>query len=113
MSTNADINIQLGNTVKAIRKEQKITREQLAERIDVSSRFLASVESGAVGVSLITLKKICIELGVSADILLGIKEGAASNRTYDEIINRINQIDPAYLENLLDIVIAFTKAVQK
>lgn len=50
-----DINVTLGERIKLARSANKITREKLAELIDVSPRFLAEVESGKVGVALQTL----------------------------------------------------------
>ena len=74
-----DINKTLGERIKLLRKNQNLTREKLAERIDVSPRFLADVESGKVGVSLLTLKNLCIALSTSADFLLGLKEGESED----------------------------------
>ena len=60
------------------------------------------------------------EKNLFANAFIGIKDGKITyvgtelpQGTYDEIINRINQIEPIYLENILDIIIAFSKAVQK
>ena len=47
-----------------------MTQEQLAERIEVSPQFVSDAERGIVGVSLGTLKRICLILGVSSDQLL-------------------------------------------
>lgn len=113
MATNSDINIALGEKVKNIRLENNVTREILTENIDVSSRFLADVESGKVGVSLSTLKNICKYLGVSSDYLLNLTE---SNEKYSEktgLVNRINQLDEKYIPELNKIVIAFTEATRK
>ena len=49
-----DVNIILGERIRLGRKANNLTREKLAELIDVSPRFLAEVESGKVGVSLQT-----------------------------------------------------------
>lgn len=113
MSTSTEINIPLGKKLKAIRLERKLTREALAEKIDVSSRFLASVESGQVGISLETLKKLCLEFGVSSDFLLGITEVSQNEKVFNDILNRINQLDEIYLENLLEIIVSFSNAVRK
>lgn len=67
-----DVNIILGERIRLGRKANHITREKLAELIDVSPRFLAEVESGKVGVSLQTLKNISIALSASTDYLLGL-----------------------------------------
>ena len=67
-----DVNIILGERIRLSRKANNLTREKLAELIDVSPRFLAEVESGKVGVSLQTLKNISIALSTSTDYLLGL-----------------------------------------
>ena len=59
MATNADINRMLGERLRDIRMQKQITREALAEKIDVSARFLADVERGKVGISLVTLRNMC------------------------------------------------------
>ena len=102
----------MGNRLKEIRKERKLTREFLAEKIDVSSRFLADVEIGKVGISLQTLKKICKCLGVSADYLLGIVQEKDEGQEYEKIENLIKQMDIKYLSHLEDVITAFISAVE-
>ncbi len=111
MNTNKEINEILGSRVKDLRKSNKITREQLAEKIDVSTRFLADVESGKAGVSLCTLKKLCSVLGTTADFLLGISEYSDAQRQYIEIDNKIKNIDKEKLKNLNIIIDAFCEAI--
>lgn len=113
MATNSDINIALGEKVKYIRLQNNITREGLAENIDVSSRFLADVESGKVGVSLSTLKNICKYLGVSSDYLLNLTTIDEKYNEKTELINRIKQLDEKYIPEINKIVVAFTEATKK
>ena len=64
------INIEIGKNILKYRDICGYTREELAEKIDVSARFIADVEVGTVGISLTTLKNICEVLGVSSDRIL-------------------------------------------
>ncbi len=80
-----DINIILGERVKLGRKSNNLTREKLAELVDVSPRFLAEVEAGKTGVSLQTLKNISRALSSSTDYLLGLDN-----------INNPNQLEIIY-----------------
>lgn len=105
-----NLNITLGNRIKQVRKQQKITRETLSEKIDVSSRFMADVESGKAGVSLSTLKKLCKALGVSADFLLGITQQVEPSNYLEQIITRLNQLDPQYLPYANDLLMTFINA---
>ena len=111
MSKDPNINAELGFRVRELRKENHMTREKLSEKINVSTRFLADVESGKVGVSLATLKNISKTFGISADYLLGITP-SSENSAYNQIINRIAQIDPQYYNLLKDIINSYYETVE-
>lgn len=98
-----EVNAVLGDRIKISRKMLDMTRERLAEKIEVTPRFLADVESGKVGVSLTTLKKICIALSVSADYLLGLAD-AADSQLSDIVKNKVNITDSKYLPAVLTLL---------
>lgn len=112
MATNADINRMLGERLRDIRMQKQITREALAEKIDVSARFLADVESGKVGISLVTLRNMCKYLGVSSDYLLGLSDTDSEYSEKTELINRIARTDEKYIQSLNKIVTAFLEATE-
>lgn len=97
-----EVNVVLGAKVNALRKSANITRERLAEMIDVSPRFLADVEGGKVGVSLETLKKLCAALSTSADDLLGIAE--AEDRLQKQVMSKLAAVDIKYYRLILVIL---------
>ena len=66
-----DVKVTVGERTRLRRNAIGLTRERLAELIGVSPRFLADVESGKVGVSLATLKRMCSALECTADFLIG------------------------------------------
>lgn len=67
-----ELNVQIGLRVRKAREDMGLSREQLAELVDVSALFLSYIECGQRGMSLETLISLCSALGVSADdILLG------------------------------------------
>lgn len=70
MRAKKEINIEIGGQVKIVREEAKLTQEQLAERIDVSPQYISDLERGVVGISLATLRRLCVTLGISADQIL-------------------------------------------
>lgn len=76
MREKKQINVEVGEQVRLARESAKLTQEQLAERIEVSPQFVSDLERGVVGISLVTLKRICTVLGVSSDQILFAKEDA-------------------------------------
>ena len=64
------MNKQIGERIKAKRKELNFTRENLSEKVGVSAQFLAEIEFGRRGMSIQTLQKICKTLGASVDFIL-------------------------------------------
>lgn len=70
MRTKKEINMEIGARVKSARESRNITQEALAELIDVSPQYISDMERGVVGLSLQSLKRVCLHLGVSSDQLL-------------------------------------------
>lgn len=59
----------LGSVLKAARKEKGLTREQLAEIISISPRYLMSIENENKKPSYDVLFRLVRELGISADAI--------------------------------------------
>lgn len=74
MREKKEINVQIGERIKFARESLKITQEQLAEKVDVSPQYISDLERGVVGISIATLKRVCIVLCVSSDQILFGKE---------------------------------------
>lgn len=76
------------------------TREQFAEKLDVSVSYMAEVERGRTGISVKMLIKICDLLGLSADYIL-----FGTNRDDDTmILDKIHRIDDKYIPLLNRII---------
>ena len=60
----------IGERIKALRQERKLTVEQLSEMIGTSPSFIGLVERGMSGLSLITLANLSEALNISADYIL-------------------------------------------
>ncbi|MEZ6035912.1 MAG: shikimate kinase [Planctomycetota bacterium] len=67
-------------TVRALRKARGWARRDLAERADISERFLADVEAAQANPSLLRLVALADAFGVALEDLLGI--GAAHDRRH-------------------------------
>ena len=76
------------------------TREQFAEKLDVSVSYLAELERGRTGISVKLLTKVCGILGLSADyVLFGHQRDGETLRA-----DKLRHIDSRYLP-LLDQII--------
>lgn len=60
----------IGCNIKRVRKENKLTQNELAKRIKISTVHMSHIEGGSVSMSLSLFLKLCEELHVSADTLL-------------------------------------------
>ena len=60
-----------GLRIQQARKEQHMTREELADRVGISTTFCANLECGNKMMSVETLDKLSEVLGVSTDFLMG------------------------------------------
>jgi len=60
-----DIKVQIGNRVRELRKQCKITQEQLAIIAGLDRTYIASVEEGHRNISIVNINKISKALGVS------------------------------------------------
>lgn len=102
-----DINIILGERVRIRRNMIKLTREKLAEMVNVSPRFLADVEAGKVGVSMETLKALSIALRVSSDYLLGLKD--ESHAVGELLQTAFSDLEPKYYMAILSLINELSK----
>jgi transcriptional regulator, XRE family len=60
----------MGERIRTRREELNISREQLAEQLDVSSKFISDIEYGIRGVSLKRLVLLSSSLLISVDYIL-------------------------------------------
>ena len=65
--------------LKALRKEQGLSAEQIARKADVSVRHLRRLEAGQrPNTSAVTLARVALALGTTVEYLLGLTEDAHS-----------------------------------
>jgi transcriptional regulator with XRE-family HTH domain len=61
--------LELGDTVKKLRKERGITQEMLAKKVNISRATLSKLENGKIAqVSIVTLNDILNHLGYELDM---------------------------------------------
>ena len=70
MQEKKEINIEIGARIKAEREKVGLTQERFSELIGLGPKSVSAFERGTVGISFVTLKKICRVLSVSSDQIL-------------------------------------------
>ncbi len=110
MREKKEINIQIGEQIRIAREQAKLTQEQFAEKIEVSPQYISDLERGVVGISIPTLKRACVALGVTSDQILF---GAASESRNTAIEKRCVNLTDEDFAALMDIVGAYSSAIKK
>ena len=109
MREKKEINIQIGEQVRIAREQAKLTQEQFAERIEVSPQYISDLERGVVGISIPTLKRACVALGVTSDQILF---GAVSADRYNAITKRCTGLTDEDFSALINIVDTYSLAIK-
>lgn len=76
--------ITIGAAARAARARLELTQADVAERIDVATEVYGRLERGGMLPSVQTLLKLCHELNISADELLGLAApSSTSSRSHE------------------------------
>lgn len=104
----------IGRRIRFQREQLHLTREELAEKLEVSAKFCADIEYGMKGMSMTTLNNLSEILNLSTDYILkgnkniGLDE--SQNRDIIESVvatlNSCNRIQLGRVEQLLKIFVA-------
>ena len=108
MREKKEINVKIGARVRQAREQAKMTQERLAERLECSPQFVSDMERGVVGVSLGTLKRLCLTLGVSSDSILF---GTKSETALDALADRCRVLSKEQFIILGEIIDKYIEAV--
>ena len=103
-------NKDIGLRVRNKREELHMSREKLAEKISISSRFLSDIELGNKGMSQHTLITICETLHTTPNyILLGIKP----NQDENELVQIVRSIQPKYQAFIRNILLSLISELEE
>ena len=79
----------LGANIKFYRKKIQLSQEQLAEKLDITTKHLSTIETGATFVSAELLEKLTMYLSVSASALFY----SVGEVSFDEsLISKVDRI---------------------
>ena len=102
MREKKEINIAVGNHIQLVREEAGYTQDTLSELLDITPNHLSAIERGVSGISLETLQRLCLLLGVSADRnLFGLD---AQEQEALAIARRITDLKPENRKQIQDLL---------
>ena len=103
-----EVNVKMGARVREAREHLSMTQEQLAEKLDCSPQFVSDLERGVVGLSIPTLKGLCLALGVSSDSILFDR---TPERNYSAIEEKCRALTDEQYKLLAEIIGKYIEAV--
>lgn len=74
----------IGNAVRAARQRLELTQADVAERVGIATEVYGRLERGHMLPSVRTLRKLCLVLNCSSDVLLGMAAGVEGAPTLAE-----------------------------
>ncbi len=113
-----ELNIKaMGRRIRVIRENKEITREELAEQMDISPAFISDVEYGNKGMSIRNLYLLSQLLGVTAEYLLSgnlyaLDKDEEAMKAHDEIVSILKECTPEQIESFRSISRIFADDVK-
>lgn len=104
--------------IRVIRESKKITREELAEKVDLSVTFITDIEYGNKCPSVKSLYLLCQALESTADYVLGgvkydADEEEEAAELCREIIGILKKCDIDQIKGFRDISLIYTASLMK
>jgi len=93
----------LGQRIRRVRLEQKLTQDYVAQMADVNVSHISNIENNRVKISLSTLVSVANALGVTVDYLLE-NEYTVSSGIDSQIIRKLSNCNSQQKEKLLKIM---------
>jgi transcriptional regulator with XRE-family HTH domain len=83
----------IGQRIARLRKEHGYTQSELAERIGITQTSISDYETGRLKLSDEMVARLSLALGVSADVILGLRgKRRTENVSSVKILKRLNKI---------------------
>ena len=88
-----NIKVKLGDKLKQLRKQRKLTQEQLAELVSVDFRHISYLENGKSFPSSELIERLCKTLNVTYSELFSFDETISRAELLEKISNIIKSFD--------------------
>lgn len=101
--------IAIGRKIKMFRRQSNITQSDLAEKLNVSAKYVSAVERGISKVSLTRLDEIANILDVKIIDLLSDSDANQNSYGNSELVELTKHWNPKQKAMLIDVITALNK----
>lgn len=91
----------MGQRIMARRKALRMTQEELAEKLGVSTQMISNLELGKKAIRPENLARVCEVMGLSADFVL---TGSNTKNTIDIVAEKLLNLTNAELQMVSDMI---------
>ncbi len=90
----------VGFRVRALRTERNLTREEFAEMVDISSKYVYEIEKGNKNFSIGVLYKMCKALDITSSIIMD-DEIDVNQLILNELVGKFTEEDKKRIKEIL------------
>ena len=105
--TKLDIDKSFGKILREFRRKNKLTQEELAEKLGISLKYISRIENGNNGVKTQTLIKYMNILGIAPNTIFAdfiTDEEAAKNVEISEKISNLSDEKKDLINSIIDLL---------
>ena len=113
MRDKKEINIQIGNKIKAARERAGLTQQEFGELVSLGTKNVSDIERGVAGITVSTLKRICEKLSISSDFILFEKKKKNDVAYLSEKLKRLTPEQFKIIETLLNQIFKMFAEINK
>lgn len=92
---------EMGQRIMVRRKSLRMTQEELAEKLGVSTQMISNLELGKKAIRPENLARVCCVLDLSADFVL---TGSNTKTAVDVVAEKLIQLTPEELQMVSDMI---------
>ena len=100
--------VEVGKRIRTIRKKNKVTQEQLAEKLFLTAESVSNFENGKTMCMPENVARICELFDVTADyIYYGVESRGTDATGVDNIVNLVKDCNPNELDRIGKMIMLF------
>ena len=103
----------IGQRIRTLRREKKLSQEQLAEKVWISTTHMSHIENGSTKLSLPVLVDLAAALDVSVNELLAGQSSQCPSAGYEQVKELLNGCSEKQLRIITEVIKSTKAALDK